>query len=188
MAGLETIKGAARLAVPALLAGALAACAAGPAPVRSAGSLAALPKGADPGAEVRILRMPKPLQCAPYAREISGIRIYGDANTWWEKAAGRYPRSSHPAPGAVLVLRGYGDPGRGHVAVVAAVVSAREVLVDHANWLNRGEVSLNVPVLDVSANNDWSEVRVWYVPGRAWGARIYHAEGFIHPFPLAPTS
>ncbi|MBU6372483.1 MAG: hypothetical protein KJS97_07095 [Alphaproteobacteria bacterium] len=30
-----------------------------------------------------ILRPPKPLQCVPYARERSGIDIYGDAVTWW---------------------------------------------------------------------------------------------------------
>ncbi len=33
----------------------------------------------------------KPLQCVPYAREHSGVKIYGDAYTWWDKAAGKYP-------------------------------------------------------------------------------------------------
>ena len=28
------------------------------------------------------------LQCVPYAREHSAIKISGDANTWWGKAAG----------------------------------------------------------------------------------------------------
>ena len=84
----------------------------------------------------------------------------------------------------MLVTRGYHDPAHGHVAVVTHIVSNRIVLVNHANWLNRGEVSVNVPVLDVSESNDWSEVRVWNIPSAQWGARIYEAEGFIHPLML----
>src|SRR5689334_14251892 len=67
------------------------------------------------------------LQCVPFAREQSGIEIYGDANTWWGQAAGRYPRSSSPAPGSVLVMRGYNDARRGHVAVVTQIVSSRVI-------------------------------------------------------------
>ena len=147
-----------------------------------AGADAAIPYERDAAPQVVSGRAP--LQCVPFAREQSGIEIYGDANTWWGKAAGRYPRSNSPAPGAVLVMRGYRDARRGHVAVVRQVVSSRIILVDHANWLNRGEISTNVPVADVSANNDWSEVRVWYIPSRQWGARTYRANGFIHPFLL----
>lgn len=124
------------------------------------------------------------LQCVPFARDASGIQIYGDANTWWVRAAGRYPRSSQPAVGSVFVLEGYNNPGRGHVAVVTAIESSRLIRVDHANWLNHGEISVAVPVMDVSANNDWSEVRVWHIPGGHWGGRIYGGEGFIHPFTL----
>lgn len=123
-------------------------------------------------------------QCVPFARRISGVDIYGDANTWWAAAAGRYPRSGTPAPGSVIVMRGYNDPGRGHVAVVAEIVSERVIRIDQANWLNHEETSLSVPVLDVSAANDWSEVRVWYIPGQHWGGRIYQVEGFIHNFQL----
>lgn len=126
-----------------------------------------------------------PLQCVPFARNTSGIQIFGDANTWWAQAAGRYPRSVSPAPGSVLVMRGYRTASRGHVAYVSEVVNERLLLVDHANWLNGGEVTVGVPVLDVSANNDWSEVRVWHVPGGHWGGRIYQADGFIHPFLMA---
>ena len=39
-----------------------------------------------------------------------------------------------------------------HVAVVTAVISARMIKVDHANWLNRGEISLGVPVEDPPAH------------------------------------
>jgi surface antigen len=124
------------------------------------------------------------LQCVPFARQASGVELYGDANTWWVQAAGRYPRSKSPAFGSVFVLRGYNNPGRGHVAVVTHIDSNRLIRVDHANWLNGGEISTGVPVLDVSANNDWSEVRVWHIPGGHWGGRIYRADGFIHPFLL----
>ncbi len=124
------------------------------------------------------------LQCVPFARQASGIAIFGDANTWWRRAAGRYPRSYLPAAGSVLVIRGFRDIGRGHVAVVRRVGADRIIFVDHANWLNGGEISVGVPVLDVSANNDWSEIRVWHVPGAHWGGRVYQVEGFIHPFAL----
>jgi len=121
-------------------------------------------------------------ECVPYARNISGIAIWGDAVTWWAQAASRYVRSSRPAPGSVLVLRGYNDLTRGHVSFVRDAVSSRLLRIDHANWLKGGEISLNVPVIDVSANNDWSQVRVWHIPGGYWGGRIYEAEGFIHPY------
>ncbi|HKX64230.1 MAG TPA: CHAP domain-containing protein, partial [Rhizomicrobium sp.] len=49
----------------------------------------------------------KPLQCVPYARAHSAIKIYGDAYTWWDKAAGKYPRGTLPEPGAVMVLHNY---------------------------------------------------------------------------------
>ncbi|HVZ98820.1 MAG TPA: CHAP domain-containing protein [Caulobacterales bacterium] len=126
------------------------------------------------------------MECVPFAREASGVAIFGDANTWWSQAEGRYPRSSLPAPGAVLVMRGYNDPTRGHVAVVTAVVSPRLIRVEQANWLNQGEVTVGVPVADASPNNDWSQVRVWYIPTQDWGARVYEAQGFIYPFPLGP--
>ena len=126
-------------------------------------------------------------ECVPYAREASGVAIWGDAVTWWDQANGRYPRSSHPAEGSVLVLRGWNDDKRGHVGVVRTILSSRMIRIDQANWLNNGEISLNVPVIDVSANNDWSEVRVWYIPDNHWGGRIYNVQGFIHPFTFPAT-
>lgn len=121
-------------------------------------------------------------ECVPYARIISGIQIWGDAVTWWSQAASLYVRSTRPAPGSVLVLRGWNDTTRGHVAAVKEVVSSRILRVDHANWLKSGEISLNVPVIDVSENNDWTKVRVWHVPGGYWGGRTYEVEGFIQPY------
>jgi hypothetical protein len=131
------------------------------------------------GAYPRVVRGPAPLQCVPYARDKSGVRIWGDAYTWWDKAAGRFERSSAPEPGAVMVMRGHGGGARGHVAVVRRVLNDREIVVDHANWLNTGEVGLDNPVMDVSEDNDWSRVRVWYAPGRHYGGRVYVVQGFI---------
>lgn len=173
-----------------LMAATLTACASTPAPISTNalgryGNVAALPRPPfDPDSPPRIADARARLQCVPFARDASGVEIYGDANTWWRQAAGRYPRSNSPAPGAVLVTRGYNNPGRGHVAVVTHVESSRIIRVDQANWLNNGEISVGVPVIDVSPNNDWTEVRVWHIPGGHWGGRVYVAEGFIHPFTL----
>jgi hypothetical protein len=131
-----------------------------------------------------ILADQPPSECVPYARNVSGIQIWGDAVTWWQQSENRYARSGRPAEGSVLVLRGWNDDKRGHVAVVREIVADRIIRVDHANWLHGGEVSLNVPVMDVSSANDWSEVRVWHVPGGYWGGRTYLAQGFIHPYRL----
>ena len=119
------------------------------------------------------------LQCVPFARQEAGVEIYGNANTWWQQAAGRYERVSAPAEDAVMVLRGYATTRRGHVAVVKEVVSERLIIVDHANWLNGGEITRNVPIRDVSPNNDWTQVQVWNVTGRHWGGRTYSVQGFI---------
>jgi hypothetical protein len=119
------------------------------------------------------------LQCAPFARRESGVEIYGNANTWWRQAVGRYETSERPSEGAVMVLHGFNTNARGHVAVVKERVSPRLLIVDHANWLNGGEITRDVPVMDVSEAGDWSEIRVWNVPGRHWGGRTYRVQGFI---------
>lgn len=175
---------------PLLLGAALTACASAPARVSAWPRPVATqpPPLIDPYAPPRIVDGAAPLQCVPFARSASGVEIYGDAHTWWVQAEGRYPRSSSPAPGSVLVMRGYNDANRGHVAVVSVVISSREIRVDQANWLNRGEISLSVPVVDVSPANDWTEVRVWYIPDNHWGGRVYQAEGFIHPFAFPSMS
>ena len=121
----------------------------------------------------------KPLQCVPYAREHSGIKIRGDAYTWWDQAAGKYPRGAAPEAGAVMVLHDYAGTDHGHVAVVKTIVSAREIRVDHANWLNDGSIYVNDPVMDVSQDNDWSAVRVFNIKSGGWGAKVYPVQGFI---------
>ena len=115
----------------------------------------------------------------PYAREHSAIKIYGDAYTWWDKAEGKYPRGAAPEAGAVMVLHDYAGPDHGHVAVVRQVVSAREIRVDHANWLDDGSIYVNDPVEDVSADNDWSLVRVFNHQDRRLGRQALSGQGFI---------
>lgn len=182
----DRIRRIAQGATAAALAVGLAACATAPVSYPSRGRVP--PRPADHGyilgAEPTLERPASPLQCVPFARTASGVEIYGDAHTWWVQAEGRYPRSRVPAPGSVLVLRGYADANRGHVAVVTAIVSEREILIDQANWMNEGEITRRVPVIDVSPAGDWSQVRVYWLPTRSMGLRVYEAQGFIHPLPL----
>ena len=152
----------------------------------AAGSQQAVALPAPPylsGTLARIVTPRNRLQCVPYARQISKVSIRGDAWTWWPSAKGRYGRGSKPKVGSVLVLKRTRRLRYGHIAVVTRILSSREIIVDHANWLNRGRLHLGTPVRDVSANNDWSAVRVWYTPGNQYGSRSYPAHGFIHPEP-----
>jgi hypothetical protein len=119
-----------------------------------------------------------PLDCAPFARELSGIRLSGAAADWWSQAEGRYARATTPAVGSVLVLRRSGRLPSGHVAVVSQVLGSRQVLVTQANWVHH-RVSEDQPVIDVSAANDWSDVRVWWPPAGQMGLTEYPAYGFI---------
>ena len=121
------------------------------------------------------------LQCVPFARDHSRVALYGDAYTWWDQAAGRFARGPSPKPGAVMVLSNYAGPNRSHVAVVRDIVDAREIRIDHANWLNDGAIYVDDPVRDVSPDNDWSQVRVFNLQTRAWGGKVYSVQGFIGP-------
>lgn len=119
-------------------------------------------------------------QCAPYAREISGIDIHGNANTWWSQAAGKYERGHAPKAGAVLAFESTHRMRVGHVAMVSRVVSDREVLLTHANWSRPGGIERDVRAVDVSAAGDWSEVKVWYGPNGGLGTSTYPTSGFIY--------
>lgn len=118
------------------------------------------------------------ISCVPYARQRSGISLPGNAWQWWGNAAGHYARGHSPAYGAVMVFRPIRRMPLGHVAVVSRIVNAREVLVDQANWMPAGQIRLAVPVVDVSSDNDWSEVRVG-IGGGHFGS-IYPLYGFIY--------
>ncbi|MDF2494076.1 CHAP domain-containing protein [Sphingomonas sp.] len=119
-------------------------------------------------------------QCAPYAREISGIKIHGNANTWWGQAAGRYERGNAPKVGAVLSFQPTRRMRVGHVAMVSQVVSDREVRLTHANWSRRGQIERDVRAIDVSPAGDWSMVKVWYAPNGGLGTSDYPTNGFIY--------
>ena len=123
-------------------------------------------------------------QCAPFARVISGIQLFGNASAWWSQAAGRYERGQTPQPGAALVFRPSRSMQVGHVAVVNEVVSDRVIRVTHANWSpingRRGRIEREVEMVDVSANNDWSRVRVWYAPIQSVGTGSHATFGFVY--------
>ena len=123
-------------------------------------------------------------QCVPYAREVSGIQIFGDALTWWDQAEGRYARGNRPMVGAVMSFRPHGAMTLGHVAMVSRIIDDRTVLLRHANWSpidgRRGQVETDVRAVDVSPDNDWSEVRVWYAPIGDLGTTHWPVNGFIY--------
>ena len=119
-------------------------------------------------------------QCAPYARQISGIDIRGNADTWWGQAAGRYERGHAPKVGAVLAFAASHRMRVGHVAMVSKVLGEREVLLTHANWSRRGAVETDVRAIDVSPAGDWTMVKVWYAPQHGIGTTAYAARGFIY--------
>ena len=125
------------------------------------------------------------LQCVPYAREVTGIQIRGDAWTWWSQAEGHYARGHTPRAVAVMAFEPYGNMTLGHVAAVSRVIDSRTVLLRHANWSpidgRRGQIEDNVEAVDVSPDNDWSQVRVWYAPIQGLGSTAWPVAGFIYP-------
>jgi surface antigen len=123
-------------------------------------------------------------QCVTFARSITGMQIFGDAWTWWEKASGKYDKGQAPQAGAVLVFQPTGKMRVGHVAVVSQVVTDRIIQITHANWSpingRRGQVEKDVTVVDVSDKGDWSKVKVWYGPINDLGTSVYPTYGFIY--------
>ena len=123
-------------------------------------------------------------QCVPFARAASGIAIYGDAWTWWDQAAGRYRRGSVPKIGAVVAFAKQSRLPLGHVAVVSRIVEDRVLMLTHANWSlrdgARGHAEQDVTIFDVSPENDWSAVKVWYSDTNGLGGTVYRVNGFIY--------
>ncbi len=128
--------------------------------------------------------LPPYLQCVPFAREVSGIQIYGDAHSWWDQAEGRYQRGNRPQVGAVMAFQPHQNMTLGHVAAVSKVIDRRTVLISHANWSpingRRGQIERDVRAVDISPDNDWSMVRVWYDPLQAIGTTAWPVHGFIY--------
>jgi surface antigen len=131
-------------------------------------------------------------QCAPFARFFSGVKLFGDAYTWWEQATGKYSKGFTPDAGAVLVFKRSGAMSSGHVAVVTQVLTDRIIQVTHANWSpiagKRGQVEKDVTVVDVSSKGDWSEVKVWYDPSGDLGRTVYPTYGFVYQAAQATRS
>jgi hypothetical protein len=119
--------------------------------------------------------------CALYARAETGVALYGSAGGWWDEAGGRYHRGHVPAVGSILVFKRTRQIPSGHVAVVARVINAREILVDHANWYH-GTVSHGMSVIDTSPAHDWTSVAVINPPSGTHG-RDYPTYGFVYPGP-----
>ncbi|WP_226341008.1 CHAP domain-containing protein [Gemmobacter serpentinus] len=115
--------------------------------------------------------------CVPFARAVTGVEIKGNAVTWWKQAAARYERGSDPKIGAVMNFRGTKKMPMGHVAVVSNIIDSRRIQIDHANWV-RNRITKDQLVIDVSAANDWSEVRVVNADGSM--GRVNPIFGFIY--------
>ncbi len=132
-----------------------------------------------------LLALPAPaqahLQCVAYARSVSAVQLSGNARSWWDNAEGRYDRGQQPVTGAVLAFGASHAMPMGHVAVVAKVIDARHILLNHANWSRPGMVEHEALAVDVSDAGDWSQVRVWYAPTKSLGQRQASAHGFIYP-------
>jgi hypothetical protein len=123
-------------------------------------------------------------QCVPYARRVSGVEIFGDAHTWWDRSVPRYQRGGIPQEGAVLVLSKTKKMTHGHVAVVKDVIDSRQINVTHSNWGNdtksRRALYHSMRVQDISPNNDWTNLRFWNDIDGVFGFP-YKARGFIYP-------
>lgn len=115
--------------------------------------------------------------CVPFARAVTGIELKGNAVTWWKQAADRYQRGSEPKIGAIMNFRATRKMPMGHLAVVSHVVDERRILIDQANWV-RNRITQDTLVVDISAANDWSQVRVENTGGTL-GAP-YPVFGFIY--------
>ncbi len=132
----------------------------------------------------RTVLISRRLQCVPFARERSGVAIRGNANTWWNQAAGDFVRVKAPTVGSVIVMQ----TRRGHVGVVTKIIDSRHIVIDHSNWLSSGQIYLDQPVMDVSAKNDWSKVVVWHPNLNQFGKRALGVSGFIVDAPARGNS
>ena len=125
------------------------------------------------------------VNCVQFVKKASTVALHGNAYEWWDAAAGLYGRGTQPAPGAVMVFSKTRHLPYGHVALVQKQLDDRTVIVDHANWSRiggrRGHVERSVRVIDVSDNNDWSKVRVWYASLSGVGDTVYGLRGFVYP-------
>lgn len=125
------------------------------------------------------------VNCVQFVKKASTVALHGNAYQWWDAADGVYGRGTQPAAGAVMVFSKTRHLPFGHVALVQKQLDDRTLIVDHANWSriggHRGHVERSVRVIDVSDNNDWSKVRVWYAGLSGVGDTVYSLRGFVYP-------
>jgi surface antigen len=125
------------------------------------------------------------VNCVQFVKKVSAIALHGNAYEWWDAADGAYARGTIPQAGAVMVFSKSRHLPYGHVAVVEKKIDERTILIDHANWSviagHRGHVERSVRVVDVSENNDWSKVKVWYASLADVGNTSYSLRGFVYP-------
>lgn len=118
--------------------------------------------------------------CVFWVRQLTDMSLRGDAWQWWDAAAGRYERGANPTVGSVLVFKRARSLSRGHVSTVSRVIDRRTVEVDHS-WLTDNRLYRGMRVVDVSARNDWTEVRVWHPRINDLGSTVYPTFGFVQP-------
>jgi surface antigen len=125
----------------------------------------------------------KAWNCVQFVKQVSSLKLSGDAWKWWSAAMGHYDRGHAPESKAVLVFDHTRRMVHGHVAIVAKKIANRIIEIDHANWsigrYGRGQIARNVRVQDVSEHNDWTSVEVWNELDNCWG-RPYKTLGFIY--------
>jgi len=123
------------------------------------------------------------INCVQYVRSVSDVELSGDGWMWWDRAGDRYERGNTPQPGAVMVFKRTKQMVHGHIAIVSELVDERTSRINHSNWAPRGglrgRVDTDVTVQDISDNNDWSAVRVWYEKADNFG-RPYPISGFVY--------
>lgn len=122
------------------------------------------------------------ISCVPFARGETGMEISGNAWQWWDNSAGTYARGARPEVGAVLAFQSNSHMPLGHVAVVSGIIGPRRIQVDQANWPHGG-IQRGTEVVDVSANNDWTAVRVEIGRDSDRFGSIYPTYGFIYDRP-----
>lgn len=119
------------------------------------------------------------IQCVAFARSASDVHLRGNARDWWNNAEGVYDKGKVPETNSVLSFRATRRMPLGHVAVVKQVINSRTIIIDQSHWA-QGGISHNTPVIDVSANNDWSAVRVGLNGNKNSFGSIYPTHGFIY--------
>lgn len=130
-------------------------------------------------------KIAEPIQCVPYAREQSGVQIFGNAHTWWPQAKAKgYEVSKTPEIGTVMVLSRAGKLNYGHLAVVTNIIDDKTIEVTHSNWGDSREtrrvIYNSMNVIDSSRTGDWSRARFWHYASSSYGSS-YAVSGFIHP-------